>query len=187
MRARELFGLLSLGVSSIVCHSATEPTSGPGAILWSFPAGSGTAPAVGDSTVYFGTYDNTALALDSRTGALRWRTPTGETGSSPGSSVLLVGPLLIVPDFGVYAFDRVTGEKRWSFRPASGDTPGRYTIATDGTRIFLGSAAGFAHAGQRGDGNAALEQPCRAIRPTRPLIRVVSDGGRGARVRAGVR
>jgi hypothetical protein len=87
----------------------------------------------------------------------------------------------------VYAFDRVTGEKRWSFRPASGDTPGRYTIATDGTRIFLGSAAGFAHAGQRGDGNAALEQPCRAIRPTRPLIRVVSDGGRGARVRAGVR
>ncbi|MCY7380529.1 MAG: PQQ-binding-like beta-propeller repeat protein, partial [Gemmatimonadaceae bacterium] len=143
---RKLIGLLALGLSGIACRSATEPASGPGSIVWSFPAGSGTAPAVADSTVYFGTYDNTALALDSRTGTLRWRTSTGETGGSPGRNVLLVGPLLIVPDFGVYAFDRATGQKRWSFRPASGDSPGRYAIATDGTRIFLGSAAGFAYA-----------------------------------------
>ena len=152
--------VLALGLCGIACRTATEPTSGPGSILWSFPAGSDTSPAIADSTVYFGTKDNTALALDSRTGALRWRTPTGESGgSAPGDNVLLVGQLLIVPDLGVYAFDRTTGQKRWSFRPASGDTPGRYTIATDGTRIFLGSAAGFAYALDAATGAALWTNP----------------------------
>jgi outer membrane protein assembly factor BamB len=59
--------------------------------------------------------------------------------------VLVAGPLVILPDLGVHAFDRATGAKLWSFRPASGDTPGRFTIATDGSRIFTGSAAGFAY------------------------------------------
>jgi outer membrane protein assembly factor BamB len=159
MSTRRILGIVGWGVSGINCSSATEPTSGPGSIVWSFPAGSDTAPALADSTVYFGTGDNAALALDNRTGALRWRTPTGETGGPPGRNVLLVGQLLIVPDFGVYAFDRVTGQQRWSFRPASGDTPGRYTIATDGTRIFLGSAAGFAYALDAATGAALWTNP----------------------------
>jgi outer membrane protein assembly factor BamB len=105
------------------------------------------APAVADTTVYFGTSDHAITALDTRTGRVRWRTASGETaGLTPGQNVLVVGPLVALPDLGLYAFDRATGARRWSFHPPSGDTPGRFIIATDGVRIFTGSAAGYAYA-----------------------------------------
>src|SRR5438309_2231537 len=129
------------------CRANTEPSSGPGSVLWQAVDSSMAAPAVADSTVYFGTLDHAAVALDVRTGAVRWRSSTGETlGENPGRNVLVVGGLLVVPDIGIHAFDRTTGASRWHFHPASGDQPGRFAIATDGTTIFAGSAAGFAYA-----------------------------------------
>lgn len=139
--------LVCLTVGGVDCRSLTEPSGGPGSVLWTAAGASMAAPAVADSTVYFGTSDHTMTALDSRTGQVRWRTPSGESiGLSPGRNVLVVGSLVVLPDLGLHAFDRVTGARRWSFHPSSGDTPGRFTIATDGTRIFAGSAAGYAYA-----------------------------------------
>ncbi len=115
---------------------------------------------VSDSTVYFGTGDHAVMALDKLTGAVRWRTRTGETaGASPGRNVLVVGTMVIVPDLSVYAFDRAKGTRLWQFAPASGDTPGRYAISTDGTRIFLGSAAGIAYALDAATGKALWINP----------------------------
>lgn len=96
----------------------------------------------------FASTTHEVLALNARTGELRWRARTDEAehARQPGQNVIVAGALVIVPDGAIYAFDRLTGARRWTFRPASGDTPGRFTIATSGGRIFAGSAAGFAYA-----------------------------------------
>ena len=138
--------LACLTIFAMACSFATDPNKGPGATVWTAAGASFAAPAVADSTVYFATTDHALTALDSRSGVVRWRSPNGETrGLSLGSNVLIVGRLVIVPDLGLYGFDRVTGTRRWAFRPASGDTPGRFTISTDGARVFMGSAAGYAY------------------------------------------
>lgn len=145
-RFSSLVLLVCLGAAGYGCRVSTEPGSGPGSVVWRAPGSSFAAPAVADSTVFFTTEDHAITALDTRTGGVRWRTPTGETaGLARGRNVLVVGSLVVVPDVAVYAFDRVTGLRRWRFRPASNDEPGRFTLATDGTRIFTGSAAGYAY------------------------------------------
>jgi outer membrane protein assembly factor BamB len=138
--------LACLTIFGMDCSFGTDPNGGAGAIVWTAVGASYAAPAVADSTVYFATSDHAVTALDSRTGQVRWRSPTGETlGGSLGGNVLVVGALVIAPDLGLYGFDRITGARRWAFRPASGDTPGRFTISTDGVRVFMGSAAGYAY------------------------------------------
>ena len=118
-----LLACLTLGI--VDCRSTTEPNGEAGTIVWTAARASFAAPAVADSTVYFATSDHAATALDSCTGKVRWRSPTGESvGRTAGRNVLVVGALVIVPDLGLYAFDRVTGARQWAFRPASGDTPG---------------------------------------------------------------
>jgi outer membrane protein assembly factor BamB len=139
--------LLLVAFAAANCRTATEPGDGPGSVVWRAAGVSMAAPAVADTTVYFGTSDHAITALDTRTGQVRWRTASGETaGLAPGQNVLVVGSLVALPDLGLYAFDRATGARRWSFHPPSGDTPGRFIIATDGVRIFTGSAAGYAYA-----------------------------------------
>lgn len=142
------------------CGISSPQDGGPGSPVWQAEGSAYSAPAWADSTVYFGTIDHKVVALDKRTGALRWRTPTGEGGGgSPGRNVLVVGAILIVPDSRVYGFDRSTGKLVWYFAPASGDVPGRYTISSDGSRVFLGSAAGIAYAIDAATGKSLWTNP----------------------------
>ena len=128
------------------CQTGTNPEAG-GGILWQVAGRGIGAPAVSDSTVYVASLDHHVLALDARTGQERWNVTTGVTlGENEGRNVLIVGNLVIVPDAAIHAFDRVTGERRWTFSTTSGDLPGRYILSTDGVRVFAGSPAGFAYA-----------------------------------------
>src|SRR6185436_20122892 len=100
-----------------------------GARRWSHDAGSSvsSSPAVAAGLVLFGTYDGRFLAVDARTGALRWRMNTGalvsfpwghESGHRYTSSPTIIGNVAVFGggDGYVYAVDVPTGKTRWRSR-----------------------------------------------------------------------
>lgn len=128
------------------CGSPSEPDPGSG-VLWRAAGSTIAAPAIAGGVVYFLTTSHAVIALDASTGAQRWQAPTSAgSGAPPGKNLVVVGQHVIAPDNAVHAFDRASGAPRWVFQPASGDMPGRFLLATDGSRVYAGSPAGFAYA-----------------------------------------
>ncbi len=71
----------------------------------------GSAPT---RTVYVGSEDHNLYALDTRTGHLRWRFPTG--GGVVSSPAVAAGVVYVGShDENVYALDARTGRERWHF------------------------------------------------------------------------
>lgn len=106
------------------------------------------SPAVQDSMVYAGTSDGLFVqAVDSRTGAERWRRKTDVT---VWSSPVISGDLLVYGDSRgrIVAVDRWSGADRWSFMTGGGvyGEP-----VPSGRRIFAGSLDGGLYAICTGD------------------------------------
>ncbi len=78
---------------------------------WGHPS---SVPAVVSNTVYFGTYNGTLYALDSKTGSMRWRCWLCDEGIR---SSAVAGDTIYVPsmDERLYALDSNTGTTRWVF------------------------------------------------------------------------
>lgn len=92
--------------------------------LWSFtPVDGGQlneSPAVVGDTIYV--TDGHVYALDTGTGAVRWRSDAVDPASSPAvsSTPVPAGDMLLVPAYdGLYAIDNDTGQLRWHFPVAS--------------------------------------------------------------------
>jgi alcohol dehydrogenase (cytochrome c) len=95
-----------------------------------------------DSTVFVGTLDARLIALDARSGALRWKTQVGDNaaGFSITGAPLALNGLVVVGVSGgeagirgfLDAYDAKTGERRWRFYtiPAPGE-PGAETWSGD--------------------------------------------------------
>lgn len=131
--------------ATLSCQESLPP--GVGAVIWSVPGKSAGTPAFDDVRAYFLDRRHELVALDKRTGALRWRSPTGETvGVTEGQNVVIAGSLVVAGDVDVHAFDRATGARRWRFRAFDGFLPGLFHLATDGERIYAGSPSGHVHA-----------------------------------------
>jgi len=146
--------LAAVALLGTACRSPSEPVSTE-RVVWKAEGSTIAAPAVANGVVYFLTVSHAVLALDAVTGAPRWQAIAGSgSAAPPGRNLVVVGQNVIAPDNGVYAFDRTTGARRWAFLPASGDMPGRFHLATDGTRVFTGSPAGFAYALDPATGSA---------------------------------
>lgn len=134
------------------CHSTTSPGGGgPGSAIWTAQPDANWQPAADDSAVYFKTREHVVVSVSRLTGTLRWSAPTHATTSIIyGTNALIVGKLVIVPDYAVYAFDRLTGALVWSFNPEqqglAGYAPGAFAISSDGATIFSGSGSGHAYA-----------------------------------------
>jgi outer membrane protein assembly factor BamB len=121
-----------------------------GRVEWRFASGRCTAasPAVARKVVYEAFLNrppcNRApggagvngelVALDARTGAVRWRRTIGPSETSP----LVADGLVYVGDWNgyVYAFEARTGRQVWTFR-TGGEVKGG--LAFDGGRVFAGS------------------------------------------------
>jgi outer membrane protein assembly factor BamB len=104
-------------------------------------------PAASSDTVYFLSARHEVVAIDAGTGALRWRQGTSEPGPSTfGSAVVLGGPVVVVGDYNLIAFDRITGAFRWRFVPVIGYGPGIYLGHTMPSIVLAGSPAGRVYA-----------------------------------------
>ncbi len=72
------------------------------------------SPVVVQGTVYFGSGDGNVYALDERTGALRWKFPTGDVvHASPAydAGTIYIGSW----DSRLYALDAASGREKWRF------------------------------------------------------------------------
>lgn len=123
--------------------------------LWRVEGQAWGTPASDGATVYFLTKLHEVVALDADTGMQRWGAHSGESGpTTSGSSVLVVGDLVVAGDYNVVAFDRHDGALRWRFTPTDGYAPGIYLGEAAGDLVFAGSPAGRVYAIDQRTGTA---------------------------------
>ena len=85
-------------------------------------------------------FDLRVVALDARTGAVRWErqlptTPGIPYRGMPHGNIVAAGNLLIVPAWDLFALDRSTGEIHWEFEPVD-DYPGWGDVAVSEGRVY---------------------------------------------------
>lgn len=169
------------GAALLLALAACEEPAGAGgggpvSLAWTHrdPAGANAIPFADEDIAVFTTeFDRRVVALDARTGAVRWRFTVagGPAGLDlPEGNVLGVGGLVVVPAWDLYGLDRGTGQVRWTFAPAD-QYPAASSAASDGAVIYTpGATALFAVDAQTG------AQRWRADLGERPFAPVVANG-----------
>lgn len=155
-RGRRLGRWIALGVGAALgCDSPSGPGA-PGRVIWGVAGeGWGVQPAVDSSTVYFADARHTVLAVDKRTGSVRWRQRTPVTTPyTRGNNLVLAGDVVVFPDGDLHAFDRRTGARRWEFTPPNLDQPGYGRLAVKGSVIYAGTPEGRVYAVEAVTGQA---------------------------------
>lgn len=140
--------VVCLGLSVLVV-TAGAPAGGPLRAVprWRVTGEGRGLPAVRGSTAYFLTKRHDVIAVDVRSGAVRWRQTTGQPGEETlGSSVVASGNVVVAGDYTVIGLDAATGAVTWRFDPPLGYAPGLYLgDAAEGV-AFAGSPAGRLYA-----------------------------------------
>ncbi|MBI2796319.1 MAG: PQQ-binding-like beta-propeller repeat protein [Gemmatimonadetes bacterium] len=133
-----------------------ESPAGESRVAWKYNVlGELTVPAFDDSLAFFAAANHQVFALDKRTGAARWASPPYNGGIAPGTALVVIGDVVVYPDYDIYAFDRATGALRWVFRDGPEGNVGHGALDRDGTRVYAGSTNGFAFAIGGTDGHLA--------------------------------
>ncbi|MEX1187237.1 MAG: PQQ-binding-like beta-propeller repeat protein [Gemmatimonadaceae bacterium] len=116
-------------------------------VIWKVDGTSASVqPAFDSDNVFFGSALHEVIAVDKTTGQVQWRRRTGATSQrTEGNNIVVAGDAVVMGDVDLYAFDRRTGNSRWTFAPPYAQ-PGFYSSATDGTRIYAGSPEGLVFA-----------------------------------------
>lgn len=167
-----------LGHHAPSARSIPEAASAQGdeSPLWHVEGQGWGTPAADASTVYFLAKTHEVIALDGGTGARRWSAHTGEPGAATsGSTLFLVGDLVIAADYNVLAFDRRDGALRWRFTPVDGYAPGIYLGGPAGDLLFAGSPAGRIYAIDHRTGSARWSTLIEDDRQT-TVYQPVTDG-----------
>ena len=142
MRHRVAALVLALSTS---CVDSLPPRSG--VMLWTVPGSSAGTPAFDALSAYFLTREHAVVAVNKRTGQVRWTQPTGLSGPrTDGSNAISVGDAVVVGDDDIHAFHRLTGRRLWRFHTTVGYYPGLFDLSTDGTQVFAGSPSGHVFA-----------------------------------------
>ena len=132
--------VLLLGCGNVIGPSGADRT------LWRVSGRGFGVPAFDAERAYFMSWQHELVVVDKQSGAQRWTRRTAASAeNTSGFNLVIAGDVVVMPDAALYAFDRVTGEPRWTFAPA-GDPPGAGFIATDGQTIYAGSFAGRVYA-----------------------------------------
>jgi outer membrane protein assembly factor BamB len=111
--------------------------------LWHIAGQARSGAGADPESAYFVSKQHEVIAVDTATGDVRWRRFTGEWGDLHwGETAVAAGPVVVVADYNLVAFDRKTGFQRWRFIPREGYGPGIYMGAATETHVFTGSPAG---------------------------------------------
>ena len=149
----------AITIATLACALVvSEPLSGqafdPGRTpVWRVPGAARGTPAFDGDTAYFLARDREVLAIDARTGEVRWRTGTGVTSvdaifgaTTAGTNLAIAGPTVVGADWDVIGFDRKTGERKWTYTAPNGDGPGLFLGQAAGDVVFTGSPGGRVYA-----------------------------------------
>lgn len=112
-------------------------------MVWSFPATSVGRVTLDDSLVFFAGANHELIALEKSSGKLAWRAHTTYTsGVTQGFGTTVAGPVVILADYWLWAYDRRTGAPRWIYDLGAAMAPGYELPATNGTRVFAAGVDG---------------------------------------------
>ncbi len=156
-----MVGAFGAGVV-LVAHAADGAA---GEVAWHLRGEGQGTPVAAASSVYFLTKRHEVIAVDAARGAIRWRRPTGSTGSTTvGSSLIVSDQLLIAGDYDLFAINREDGASVWRFVAADGYGPGLYLGDAARGLIFTGSPSGRIYAVDQKSGrlrwaSAVTDQP----------------------------
>ncbi len=145
---RRIASIMLLSIAALTCNGSTEPGHG-GRVIWQV---SGTSwsitPSHDSSRVFFGTMDHRLVALDRETGEQLWEASTGvgPGGTTAGHNTIVRGDLIVLGDVNIYAFDRTTGEPRWTFQAGDLDATGGKRLDADSNNIYATSFTGRVYA-----------------------------------------
>ncbi len=149
----------------------------PPRLLWHVAAEGRGTPALDASTAYFLSKQHEAVAVNRRTGQIKWRGRTGEPGlTTAGSTVLVVGDVVVAGDYNVVAFNRADGRLQWRFVPRDGYGPGIYLGSSAQGSIVAGSPAGLVYAVDASSGRLRWSSVVSTHRET-TVYPPVWDGG----------
>jgi outer membrane protein assembly factor BamB len=146
---RFVMALLVFGCG-LACELAPRIAPPPAErVLWkvrgeSFPI----VPSFDSTTAFFASQDHRLVAIDRRAGRVLWQSSTdnGAGSVTGGFNSVVAGDVVVLGDVDLYAFNRVTGSRAWSFRASDDDETGSHAIATDGTTIYTSSYFGRVYA-----------------------------------------
>jgi outer membrane protein assembly factor BamB len=121
--------------------------------LWRVPGAARGTPAYDGDTAYFLSREREVVAVDVRSGGVRWRTDTGVTSedavfgaTTAGTTLAIAGANVVGGDWDVIGFDRASGARRWTYRAPGGDGPGLFLGTAAGGIVFAGSPGGRVYA-----------------------------------------
>ena len=138
--------LLGSGLScDFVSRIAAPPRD---RVLWKAPGDAFlVAPSYDSTHAFFGSRDHQVVAVDRRTGTVRWRASTGSPGgTTAGWNTVVAGSVVVIGDVDLFAFDRATGAPAWSYRASDDDETGTHVLSTDGAVIYASSLFGRVYA-----------------------------------------
>lgn len=138
----------------------------PAEIVWHVPGEGRGTPALRGQTAFFLSRHHELVALDARSGRVRWRRETGGPGATTaGTSVVVTPTAVVAGDGGLVAFTHA-GVERWRFAPGDGANAGVYLGEMAAGVLLTGSSVGRLWAVDAESG----------------LVRWSTDVGRGRRV-----
>jgi outer membrane protein assembly factor BamB len=151
--SRRLPWLAAIATIATACIETASPDEQPGdssRVLWRVFVESQGAVAQDDERVYFaGRRQHAGTARFKRDGKTAWHSVHrfGQAFTVGGPGVVLAGPVAVFSDSLLYAYDRVTGERRWTFDAGQGEIGGSYVDVDESTlTIYSGSPEGTVYA-----------------------------------------
>ncbi len=121
-----------------------DPTVRP---VWRTTQATVGTPAIGGNDVFALTADHQLLKVSLDDGSELWRVKTGEEGTTYGHAIAVTSSSVLVGEYDLVAFDRITGRRLWTFVPRDGYAPGPYLGDVHREHIALtGSASGHVYA-----------------------------------------
>ena len=135
--------VLALLGGTMACRSDIE-TPGGGIVLWHSPgvAGSG-RPAIADTLVFFVAAPDSHVVhgFDLASGAVRWTTPTGLTGTGAYSEtgcIIVQGAVACADGTDIIGLARLDGHLVWRYQATTNPQPWIFPITVDslGTTVF---------------------------------------------------
>ena len=110
--------------------------------MWHLPEPTKGVPTAEGGDVFALTRDHHLLKVAAADGSLLWRVATGETSSTPGWATAVTPTQVLVGEYDLAAFDRVTGRRQWVFTPDNGHAPGPFLGDVRGDVAYTGSGSG---------------------------------------------
>ena len=155
-------GWLIAALATARVEGRPESATGRPSVAWHVSGEGRGTPAFRHDIVFFLSRRHELVAIDARTGQVRWRRPTRGPGeTTAGSSVVATTHAIVAGDGDLVAFSS-GGLERWRFTPADGSLVGVYLGEATDHLVFAGSPAGRLWAIETSSG-----RPRWSVQPTR--------------------